>query len=310
MTTGDDTQIRAALDEFKRLPGNTAYCIQTGSNMPMPPMDYRWNSQESLFCASAFKVFVLAAYHYYAERGELPNQPPLENHPSLLDAALAEPLTIQTSDHVFDSQAFGDVTGTTTARAILAAMIAYSDNTATDIAIQRVGVDNVRNFMYYIAGLNQQSVRIPNSTKAFYEYLSSQPTGQGHLINNTETMVCTADAFANFYQQALDDSYFIKDETRRQFQWFLSMSSAIPQLIPADMVCFMKGGSATYEGQNALAGAGQLTITGAYLPPGLHVQFAVLNSWNGEDYNKGVQAFARVFGDIVSALWWYAQRGS
>ncbi len=76
MPTGDDSQVRAALDNFKKLPGVTAYSITSPPVNMQPPLSYSSNENESLFCASSFKVFVLAAYLHYAERGELSNQPP------------------------------------------------------------------------------------------------------------------------------------------------------------------------------------------------------------------------------------------
>lgn len=75
MPTGDDSQIQAALAKFRNLQsGVAAYSIQP----PGPiggPLSYGWNNYKSLFCASSFKVFVLAAYLYYAERGNSPTSP-------------------------------------------------------------------------------------------------------------------------------------------------------------------------------------------------------------------------------------------
>jgi hypothetical protein len=313
MPTGDDSPVQRALDKFKSLPsGVTAYSIEsTPTGMPVLPVSYSSNNNESLFCASSFKVFVLAAYLYYAERGELSNQPPKGDFPSLLAAALAEPLTV--SDHTPDSTVFGDVVGKTTASAILAAMIAYSDNTATDIAMKRVGVENVRKFMYETARLHSPAVRIPDSTKAFYEYLSSPGH---HLINNEETMVCTAGAFLNFYLQTIDaKSYFQNEETRRQFMWFLSMSSAIPLGMPTDTVCYMKGGDTDNpdEGEHAVAIAGHVTfpgITRLYGNNILPVNFAMLYNWTGQDnFASGTQAFREAAKRVFVALKNFAAQG-
>ena len=119
MPVGDDSQVQAALANFKSLPSGVAsYGIEAPpfSNGSQGQMVYFSNETTSLFCASAFKVFVLAAYLYYAEREELSNQPPQGKYSSLLDAALAESLTV--SDHTLDSTVFGGVTGTTSASAI------------------------------------------------------------------------------------------------------------------------------------------------------------------------------------------------
>lgn len=322
MPTGDDSQIQAALAKFRNLQsGVAAYSIQPPGPSGQGPLSYGWNNHKSLFCASSFKVFVLAAYLYYAERGELSNQPPQGNYPSPLDAALAEPLTIKTSDHTQGSTVFGyeaedyptGVTGTTSATAILAAMIAYSDNTATDIAMKRVGVANVRKFMYETAGLHSPDVRIPDSTKAFYEYLSSPGH---HLINDEETMVCTTAAFRQFYQQTIHDKFYFKnEETRRQFIWFLSMSEAIPLAMPTDTVCYMKGGDANNpdEGEHAAAIAGHVTFPGITTYYGnniLPVNFAMLYNWTGQDnFASGTQAFREAVKGVFAALKNYAAQG-
>jgi beta-lactamase class A len=320
MTAADDSQLQAALAKYANLPGkqsatwNTAYSIITYIPHVQPLLDYHLRGMDSLFCASAFKVFVLTAYLYYAERRKLPNQPSEKGYASPLAAALAEPLTV--SDHTHDSQVFGyefegyptGVTGTTSASAILVAMIAYSDNTATDIAMKRVGVDNVRNFMYKTAGLKSPAVRIPDSTKAFYDYLSSP--GEHHLINDKETMVCTAGLFAEFYEKALtqyNNPYFKNEETRRLYKWFLSTSGAIPQGIPEDMTCYMKGGMANYAGQHALAASGQVTVPYKAGDNGtLNVQFSMLYNWsdlNGVDnWGTGVQAWTASFKEVFAAL--------
>jgi beta-lactamase class A len=272
-----------------------------------------WNNGKSLFCASSFKVFVLAAYLYYAERGQLPNQPPKGDSPSLLDAALAERLTV--SDHTLGSTVFGEMTGTTSASAILSAMIAYSDNTATDIAMKRVGVDNVRKFMYETAGLHSPAVRIPNSTKAFYDYLSSPP-GKHHLINDEETMVCTTAAFRQFYEETIDGKrYFKNEETRRQFMWFLSMSEAIPVGMPTDTVCYMKGGEADNpdEHEHAVALAGHVTFPGVTTYYGnniLPLNFAMLYSWTGKDnFDSGRREFREAVKGVFAAIKNYAVQG-
>jgi beta-lactamase class A len=309
MPVGDDSRVQAALDNFKKLPsGVTAYSIESPPvGADKPAVYYVSNQNESLFCASSFKVFVLAAYLYYAERGKLSKQPPKGDFPSPLDAALAEPLTI--SDHTPGSSVFGDLVGKTTASAILAAMIAYSDNTATDIAMKRVGVDNVRKFMYETAGLHSSAVRIPDSTKKFYDYLSSP--GEHHLINNEETMVCTAVAFSEFYSH--HNRFFKNEETRRQFMWFLSMSEAIPLGMPTDTVCYMKGGDTTYERQHAAALAGRVTFPSNPTFFGLNmlpVNFAMLYNWTGEDNSDSVrQAFREAVKGVFAALKDYIAQG-
>src|SRR5690349_16163657 len=73
-----------------------------------------------------------------------------------------EQLTIDDAVRSVGGGVFEHLTGTTAARNILEAMIAHSDNTATDIALARVGPDKVRAFIAE-AGLTQ--ARIPDSTR-------------------------------------------------------------------------------------------------------------------------------------------------
>ena len=53
-------------------------------------------------------------------------------------------------------------------------MIAHSDNTATDIATEKVGADRVRAL---IAQAGLRSIRIPDSTRRFLSYILGAPAG-------------------------------------------------------------------------------------------------------------------------------------
>jgi len=299
--------IQAALNEFKKLPGGkTAYRIYGFEGYP----DFKDQEEDSLFCASAFKVFVLAAYLHYAEKGELPGQQSQGSYPENLAAALNEELAVEPSDHTQGSPVFGNLTGKTTAKAILEAMIAYSDNTATDIAMKRVGVDNVRAFMRDVARLDEKSVRIPDSTKSFYNYLDQEPQSEHHLINTSQTMVCTASEFASFYSRAYWGLSFLQtDETRREFKRFLSTADAIPQAIPENMSCYMKGGSANWPptGEHAMAAAGTTvlvqTIRDQTVRLGSPVSFALLYNWTGpNNWESGVSAYIEACKKVFNAI--------
>ena len=72
------------------------------------------------------------------------------------------------------SPVFLNLSGTTQARSVLEAMVAHSDNTATDVALGKVGVGNVRALILN-AGLNQTS--IPESTRRLFSYIAGAAPG-------------------------------------------------------------------------------------------------------------------------------------
>jgi beta-lactamase class A len=85
-----------------------------------------------------------------------------------------EQLVIDDSVRMLSSPVFFKLAGTTQARWVLDAMIAYSDNTATDLATGKVGVDRVRALL---AQLGLSSIRIPDSTRRSFSYLLGAPAG-------------------------------------------------------------------------------------------------------------------------------------
>src|SRR6185369_2717191 len=85
-----------------------------------------------------------------------------------------EQLPVDDSVRTAGSSVLEQLTGTTPARSILEAMITHSDNTATDIALQRVGPDRVRSF---IAAQGLGATLIPDSTRRFFSYNVGAPLG-------------------------------------------------------------------------------------------------------------------------------------
>ncbi|MFL5287865.1 MAG: serine hydrolase [Rhodopila sp.] len=107
-----------------------------------------------LFTASAYKTFVLGQYLRDVEAGRLSKD---------------EQVLIDDSVRMIGSPVFLNLTGTTTVRSVLEAMITHSDNIATNIATMKVGADRVRALIVQ-AGL--QSIRIPDSTPRFFPTFS------------------------------------------------------------------------------------------------------------------------------------------
>jgi beta-lactamase class A len=85
--------------------------------------------------ASSIKITVLAELYHQAEQGEL---------------KLTDPYVVQASDIVQDSDIMGGLTPgvtTLTYRDLATMMIAVSDNAATNVLIDRIGMDNVKALM-------------------------------------------------------------------------------------------------------------------------------------------------------------------
>ena len=159
-------------------------------------------------------------------------------------------------------------------------MISHSDNTATDVAMGRVGADKVRAF---IAEAGLQGVRIPDNTRRFFSYLAGYPQGTDmgiaglapmaadkpgpgpmrQALNDVDTMACPAATFVGYYKRALTGAYFTKKETLVEFKRILAMADAIALLVPADTPAYMKGGSIDWNGFHCLAAAGQMIVRGA-----------------------------------------------
>jgi beta-lactamase class A len=191
---------------------------------------------------------------------------------------------------------FEHLTGTTQARNVLEAMIAHSDNTATDVALARVGSDKVRAFISE-AGLNQ--ARIPDSTRRFFSYIAGYPAGEDmgwkgleemqagktdraprDPVNGEETMVCPAAEFVSYYKRALAGDFFAKKETLVEFKRIQAMADAIALVIPQDTPAYLKGGSIDWNGFHCLAVAGQMIV--ATTP----VTFCLMHNWSDSDGDK------------------------
>ena len=183
--------IPGLLDDFLALPGEKS--AQLDVDAVTEPWRVTHDPDVPLFCGSAFKTFVLATYLKEVEAGRLSE---------------TEQLAIDDSIRSVGGGVFEHLSGTTEARIVLEAMIAHSDNTATDVALHRVGPDKVRAFIS-AAGLHQ--ARIPDSTRRFFSYIAGYPAGEDMCwkgleemqagksnrtprapVNGEETMVCPA----------------------------------------------------------------------------------------------------------------------
>lgn len=260
---------------YASIPGIKAYQFSVGGSQPWTLSS---NAQRALFMGSCFKTFVLATYLQEVEAGRL---------------SLDELLTVSAANRSPSSPVLMQLSGKMAARNILEAMIAHSDNTATDIAMKRVGVDKVRAFIAR-AGLHQ--TRIPDSTRRFFSYVSGYPKGvdggwpamqalmmgkgKGRprpAFNDVETMSAPPVEMVSYYQRVLRGEFFGKPETLEEFKRISWMADAIFLVIPSGTPAYMKGGSVDWDGFYAIAACGQMLVGAAA------VTFASMANWHEKD---------------------------
>ena len=234
---GDDPGgLQAKLQQFEAFPGTKSFRIDVGSETIASN-----RAGLQLFVASAIKTFILAQYLRDVEAGRL---------------SLDEQLPVNDSVRHSDSPVLLNLTGTTWARSVLEAMISHSDNTATDIALARVGTDRVRQF---IAEERLHATLIPDSLRLFFSYNVGAPLGvdigwtgvQKVLeskkllgparppLNHRETLASSADDLVRHYKRALAGDFFTKPTTLAEFK-HIHLTDVF---FPPDTVGYAKGGS-------------------------------------------------------------------
>jgi beta-lactamase class A len=288
-----DGGLDEALQQFLALPGTKSYLLHVG------PGGSGGQAAEQpdlfLFTASAYKTFVLAQYLRETEAGRLSED---------------EQVPIDDSVRDLGSPVFLDLAGATTARSVLEAMIAHSDNAATNAATGRAGVGRVRAL---IAQAGLSSIRIPDSARIFASYLLGAPPGvdlgwpgvlqaaqnpPGPLrppLNDVITLAGSARDFVSWYEQALAGAFFARPETLTEFKRIQAMSEQIARAVPADTVAYAKGGEVvSLNGFNAKSLAGQMVAGGDRPTP---VTFCFVVNWDGP-----AEAFAGVEAAFFAAI--------
>jgi beta-lactamase class A len=266
------------LDGFLKLPGKKS--AQVDVDEATTPWRVTSEPDAELFVGSCFKTFVLAAYLQEVEAGRLDE---------------SEQLAVDDSVRSLVSPVLQNLTGTTQARSALEAMVAHSDNTATDVAMKRVTPARVRKFISD-AGLTK--ARIPDSTRRLFSYIAGAPQGEDlgwtsmeaivesktpdtskyrPALNDVESMAVPASEFVTYYKRALTGAYFQKPETLTEFKRIQAMADAIAVVVPTDTVAYMKGGSIDWNGFHCLAVAGQMIVRDT------PVTFALTYNWSDSD---------------------------
>lgn len=283
------------LDSFLALPGKKS--AQVDVDESADPWRVKYQPDAELFCGSCFKTFVLATYLREVEAGNLDE---------------LEQLPLDDGIRSLVSPVFENLTGTTQARSALEAMIAHSDNTATDMAMKRVTPQKVRAF---IAEAGLSKARIPDSTRTFFSYIAGAPKGEDlgwkavkaiadaekpdttkfrPALNDVETMAVPASEFVAYYKRALAGEYFKKPETLTEFKRVQAMADAIALVVPANTAAYMKGGSIDWNGFHCLALAGQMVVRD------VPVTAAFLLNWT--DADGDAKTITAVYKDAVAEV--------
>jgi beta-lactamase class A len=285
------------LEAFLSLPGNKSAKIDVDASPH--PWRVAHEPDVPLFCGSCFKTFVLTTYLQEVEAGRLSE---------------SEQLKIDDDIRSVGGEVFELLTGTAPARTVLEAMIAHSDNTATDAAMLRVGVDKVRAFLSK-AGLAR--ARIPDSTRRFFSYVAGYPAGVDMgwaglqamkadknggparpAINDQQTMVCPASDFVSYYKRALAGEFFRKQETLTEFKRIQAMADSIAIVVPADTPAYLKGGSISWDGFYCMATAGQMIVGPT------PVTFCLNLNWHERDGSEAtvVPAYKQAVADLLRQI--------
>ena len=296
---------RMVVREFEQLPGRKSIKMVVPRAGRLPAWSVERDPNLPLFVASAIKAWVLAEYLRQVEAGTAT----LEEHLPVDDrvwSVLSPVLMDDPPDH--------GVTGIIQARVALEAMIGHSDNTATDMALQRVGADNVRAFLASIGLMNS---RIPDSTREFFGYVAGSPNWQRltwlelidalvnqpptgpPLINDVVTLVSTANDFVSFYSRALQGEFFQQEASLRTFCHILTMEVG-SEVFPLGLTGFSKGGSFEFRQEHVLSLAG-----GVFIPRRRWAYFSVTCNWvDGEGGSTAEEkdAFLRILHNIFSGL--------
>jgi len=286
-------QLQTQLDQFKQFPGTKSFRIDIGDDTVASE-----SASTQFFVASAIKTLIVCQYLRDVEAERLSED---------------EQLPVNDSVRADASPALLNLTGTTTGRSILEAAITHSDNTATDIALLRVGPPRVRSFIA-AAGLN--ATLIPDSTRRFFSYNVGAPLGVDigwsgvqqvlrsrqlpgpprQPLNYQQTLASSADDLVSYYKRALAGAFFAKPETLVEFKRIHLSNTFFPE----DTVGYGKGGSGDWVADvsnvgdfHALSYAGQMVVGN------IPVTFCLVVNWKSVDPNRDSSTLTPAFVGMV-----------
>ncbi len=276
LATTAPQKVVEGIQKFSALPGQASCLVVCGAG------NAQWQTGNQpdaiLFVGSAVKALILAQALISAEQGEIS-----ENDQWEVDDAVRSPV----------SPVFLNLSGKTQARSILEAMITHSDNTATDITLGKVGVNNVRALISK-AGLAK--IQIPDSTRRLFSYIAGAPPGTDigwagaqkmttgwspgmarPVVNAQQSMLSSATELVRWYQESLAGKFFLKPNSLMEYKRILAMADVIPLIVPNNTITFAKGGSIDWQNFHCFCVAGQMEFAASC------VTFCFTINWNGPD---------------------------
>lgn len=293
--------VNQAIDEFMAMAPDTAGVL-VRTDAPLAPWSAGQGTERKLFAASAVKTFILAQFLRGAEaEGST--------------VGLSTRCEVSDAQRSISSPVLGGLTGSSNYGNALDAMIARSDNTATDIAMAAAGPDKVRAL---IAQAGLTNTQIFDSTRRVFSYLAGAPVGvdlgwpgmlkilngesngltpRTDVINPTQSMLSSAADLVSWYRQALTGKFFATAASLREFKRVSSQATALWQVVPADVISYGKGGSIDWEDFHALSLAGQMRFDN------VPVTFAFMLNWTGGDTsNARTPAFGAAASKVLNAV--------
>ena len=297
---GVPSKVRQAIADFAKMEPRTCSAL-VRVDAPTGTWSAGHNADARLFVGSAVKTFILAEFLRQAEAGTV---------------AQNEPCEIDDRFRSLSSPVFGRLSGMSTYGHALDAMIAYSDNMATDIALSKATPERVRALIAQ-AGLKQ--TQIPTSTRRLFSYLAGGPLGvdlgwdamrrladnqdiglkpRTDVINANESMVSSASDLVSWYQQVLAGKFFKNPSSTREFKRISSMATALWLTVPKDVIAFGKGGSIDWEDFHALCLAGQMRVRD------VPVSFCFSLNWTGGplDSNSRVPEYGAAVSRVLAQV--------
>ena len=285
-------RLQAAVERFAALP--SASCLVV-ADQPGKQWQVSHQPAARLFVGSAIKTFILAQYLRDVEAGRL-----AENTQMAIDDSVRS----------LSSPVFLKLSGTTPAVSVLEAMIAHSDNTATDVAMAAAGPDRVRALIAQ-AGLKQ--TQIPDSTRRLFSYLAGAAEGEDvgwaglqrlaeatsingrPALNDRQTMASSAEDMVSWYRLALTGAFFQKPGTIVEFKRIQAMADALVLVVPSDTPAYGKGGSIDWQGFHCFCLPGQMIV--GKVP----VTFCFTINWTGPADGIGAifQSYKTAVADVL-----------
>ncbi|MFQ4146899.1 serine hydrolase [Chlorogloeopsis sp. ULAP02] len=277
---------------FSQLPGKKGLKFWIPADAGFGEWSAMLNPDTVLFCASAFKGFVLAEFLRFVEETLKPGDK--NSIANQLNQQLSRELVLDESVFSPGAPVFNppNLSGKVTVQTVLEAMISRSDNTATDMALKQVGADRVRQF---IAEIGLQNTRIPTSTRQFFGYIIGYPEWQTitwakliellqkdlyepkPILNDTITMAASPHDFVSFYSRALQGKFFKYPETLNKFRAILSLADAVALSMPLGVNGFGKGGSIDFASEHVLTFAGGMWVSKRW------VYFSMMINWTDKE---------------------------